>query len=201
MNLTLHQLSQATGCGVVRAQAWLPWMNRALEAFEIDTPARVAAFLAQVGHESCSLRYAAEIWGPSRQQLRYERDFTAAWPPSDEDDRNRLAYRLGNVNAGDGERFKGHGPIQITGRANHARVRDRLRLRYGMSVPDFEVEPDELATPQWGAMSAADYWADRNLNALADAGEFVTLTRRINGGTNGLADRQARWKTAQAALA
>lgn len=201
MNLTLQQLAAATGAGVVRAQGWLPWINQAMAAYEINTPARMAAFLAQIGHESCSLRYSVEIWGPTTQQLRYERDFKAAWPPTEEDQTNELAYKLGNAKAGDGHLYRGRGLIQDTGRANIARVRNRLRQRFGMRVPDFELDPDALAIPEWSSLSAADYWAEDGLNALADAGDFITITRRINGGTNGLADRQARLLTAQKVLA
>lgn len=199
MPLTLQQFATAVGAGQPRAMPWLDHVNRALDAYAINTPVRVAAFCAQIGHETAGLRYSAEIWGPTPAQIRYERDFKAAWPPSDDDERNELAYRLGNVNAGDGQRFKGHGLIQVTGRANHARARDRLRLRFG--VPDFEAEPRRLAEMQWACLSAADYWDEHGLNALADAGQFVTITRRINGGTNGLADRQARLAVAEQALA
>lgn len=101
---------------------------------------------------------------------------------------------------GDGERFKGHGLIQVTGRANHAKVRDRLRQRFP-NVPDFEVYPEMLCDPHWASLSACDYWDDHGLNALADVGDFKRITRRINGGLNGFKDRLARWDSAKIVFA
>jgi putative chitinase len=150
--------------------------------YSIDTPARQAAFLAQVGHESGGLRYVRELWGPTDAQERYE---------------GRLD--LGNTQPGDGERFKGHGLIQTTGRANHAKVRDRLRERFD-DVPDFEAEPESLMEPKWACLSAADYWDMHKLNVLADAGDFRRITKRINGGFNGYDDRLARWELARRTL-
>jgi putative chitinase len=209
MNLTLVQLATATGAGVVRAQTWLPWINKALDLYEINTPARVAAFLAQIGHESGSLHFLREVWGPTTQQLRYERDFKAAWPPKAPDVRNDLAYRLGNVNAGDGHLFRGGALLETTGRANFARARNRLRLRFGPGVPDFEAQPDSITLPPWAALVAGDYWVDHNINAAADAGDFDAVSDLINfgrhtprdGDSNGFADRLARFDIAKKVLA
>lgn len=185
MILTLNQLASACGARIDRAQAFLPYIQEAIDAYGIDTPERVAAFLAQIGHESGGLKYTREIWGPTPAQSRYEG-----------------RADLGNTEPGDGERFKGHGLIQTTGRANHARVRDRLREKFPhLTVPDFEETPEALAEYRWAALSAADFWDEHGLNELADAGDFMRLTRRINGGTNGYEDRVARWDTAKAVLA
>jgi putative chitinase len=174
-----------TGCTPERAELVAGPLSAACAFYGIDTPDRLAIFLAQVGHESGGFRYATELWGPTAAQRRYEG-----------------RADLGNTEPGDGERFKGHGYIQTTGRFNHARVRDRLRERFPhLGVPDFEAEPERLAEVQWACLSAADYWDDKGLNALADAGDFLLITRRINGGFNGLADRQARWERARRALA
>lgn len=180
--MTPELLRSAVGCSQELAELFSEPLKAACAFYGIDTPARLAAFLAQIGHESGSFRWVAEIWGPTPAQSRYEgrRD-------------------LGNTQPGDGERFKGHGLIQTTGRYNHARVRDRLRQRFP-NVPDFEVYPEALTDPQWAALSAADYWDDRGLNALADAGQFAAITRKINGGLNGQADRLARWERAKAAV-
>ena len=182
--MTPELLRAATGCTAERAALFADPLSAACAFYGIDTPARLAAFLAQIGHESGSLRFTTELWGPTPAQARYEG-----------------RKDLGNTQPGDGERFKGHGLIQTTGRYNHARVRDRLRERFPhLDVPDFEADPERLAEPQWACLSAADYWDDKGLNAQADAGMFEQITRRINGGLNGQADRLARWKRAQEAL-
>ncbi|MDR6216150.1 hypothetical protein [Paracidovorax wautersii] len=174
---------RAAGATQALADRWLNHVTAACGLYGIDTPARVAAFLAQVGHESGGFRYTTELWGPTAAQQRYEG-----------------RKDLGNTQPGDGARFKGHGLIQTTGRYNHGRVRDRLRERLGPDVPDFEESPELLALPEWAAVSAADYWDDKGLNVLADAGNFELITRRINGGLNGQADRLARWARVKDAL-
>lgn len=197
----MEQLASCTGARIDRAQAFLPHLITTMREYRIDTPKRVVAFLPHVGHESGGLRWTTEIWGPTPEQSRYERDFDEAWPPPGKGHRNWKAYELGNSEPGDGERFKGHGLFQVTGRANHRGARDRLRVKFGLRVPDFEANPKALAEHEWAALSAGDFWASRNLNDLADAGDFVRLTRRINGGTNGLEHRLALWETAKAVLA
>jgi putative chitinase len=185
--VTAELLRLALNIPVVRAEAWAVPMQAAAEMAELGTVSRMSAWLGQIGHETMRLRYVAELWGPTAQQLRYEPVTT-------------LSRRLGNTQAGDGRRYAGHGLIQTTGRWNHARVRDRLRRRLGPgAVPDFEDQPRLLCAPSWAALSAADYWLDRQCNMPADAGDLVGLTRRVNGGTNGLADRLAITAQARAA--
>jgi putative chitinase len=162
-------------------------MNDALQAADINTSRRLAHWLAQVGHESGRLRWMRELWGPTPAQRRYEPVTT-------------LSARLGNTRAGDGKRFMGRGLIQVTGRYNYRAATQRLKRLIGANVPDFEAAPILLESLDWAAMSAADYWVHRKLNAFADADDTYTLTRRINGGTNGLADRQALLASAMAAL-
>jgi putative chitinase len=207
VTITDIQLAQATGCKLIAADAWLPWINETLTVFDIDTKERIAAFLPQMSHESGAFRYTREIWGPTSQQKRYERNFTEPWPPSPELAKhpqyvaNKLAYTLGNSEPGDGARFKGHGLLQITGRTNHAACRDGLRAR-GLDCPDFETDPVKLEVPRWAAMSAGWFWTDyKRLNELADAGEFERITKRINGGLNGQAERVALWESAKGVLA
>lgn len=184
--MTPQQLVSATGARFDRAQECLPFIVAAMGAYEINTPARQAAFLAQVGHESGGLHWYSELWGPTPQQQRYE-------PPSE------LATKLGNTQPGDGAKFKGHGLIQVTGRFNHAAARDRIRTRYP-DAPDFEAEPEKLAETKWAAISAADFWHSHGLNELADSGDFQTITKRINGGLNGYADRLALYEKAKVAF-
>ncbi len=161
----------------------LPFLTAAMAEFAIDTPARAAAFLAQLAHESGQFRYMEEIWGPTDPQRRYE-------PVT------KLSQALGNTEAGDGKRFKGRGPIQLTGRANYQRFGGLLNV-------DLLVDPLRAATPDVAFRVAGLYWSKKGLNQLADiatADAFKEITRRINGGTNGLADRQAFYAVARTAL-
>lgn len=173
-------LQAATGCTPELAQRYAYPLEVACAHYGIATPLRLAHFLAQVGHESGSLRHARELWGPTPAQARYEgrRD-------------------LGNTEPGDGRRYLGRGLIQTTGRSNYRRVAQRLASR---GAPDFEAQPELLELPEWAAWSAADYWAMRNINAAADADDLLRVTRLVNGSTNGLPDRQRRLALAKAAL-
>lgn len=180
--MTPAQLKRCWECSQATADKWVGPLSAACAFYGIDTPKRLAAFIAQTGHESGSGRYVAEIWGPTKAQARYEG-----------------RADLGNTQPGDGAKFLGHGLIQVTGRANHAKVRDRLRERFD-NVPDFEADPEALTDPKWAALSAADYWDMRRLNVLADLGQFTMLTRKINGGLNGQADRLRRFAIATEVL-
>jgi putative chitinase len=175
-------IAACTGASLPFAEKYADPLTATMREYAINTRERQAAFLAQVGHESGGLRYTTELWGPTPAQKRYEG-----------------RKDLGNTQKGDGAKFRGHGLIQVTGRHNHARVRDRLRKRF-TDVPDFESMPLVLALPVWAAFSAGDYWDDKNLNPLADAGDFETITRKINGGINGWVDRLTRYENAKAAL-
>ena len=184
MKLDADLLAAAIGCQRERAELFAGPLAEACLRYAIDTPERLAMFLAQIGHESGSLRYVAELWGPTPAQARYE---------------GRLD--LGNGQPGDGQRFKGRGLIQITGRANYTSVRDRLRAAGIGDVPDFVARPEALEMPRWAALSAGDYWSMRGINAFADAGDIERATRAVNGGLNGLDDRRRRWEKAKAVLA
>jgi predicted chitinase len=156
-----------------RAAGFLPFLEAAMAEFAIGTPARAAAFLAQIAHESGQLRFMEEIWGPTAAQGRYEPVST-------------LAANLGNTAPGDGRRFKGRGPIQLTGRANYQRFGELLKV-------DLVGDPDQAAKPPLAFRTAALFWMKNGLNQLADQANgdaFKLITRRINGGLNGLADRQ-----------
>lgn len=149
--------------------AYAPFLGQAMEEFAINTPARASAFLAQLAHESGQLRWFEEIWGPTPAQRRYE-------PPTS------LAARLGNTQPGDGKRFKGRGPIQLTGRDNYRRYGQALRV-------DLVANPPLAATKEVGFRVAGLFWQRNGLNELADQQRFRRITKRINGGFNGLADR------------
>lgn len=181
--MTPHDLAIATGARIDRATEFLPHIQAAMADYQINTPRRVAAFLAQVGHESGGLRWLVELWGPTAAQRTY-------------------GNRMGNRGSEDGYRYRGRGLIQLTGRANYIEMRDRLRKRLGHDkVPDFELDPELVGTAQWAAVTAADYWDSRGLNALADAGKFELITRRINGGLNGYVERLALHEKALGVLA
>jgi putative chitinase len=137
-----------------------------LKAAEINTPLRVAHFLAQAGHETEGFAFLTEIGGPA---------YCAKYDGRAD---------LGNVRPGDGYRYRGRGIFQITGRANYA--------RYGKLVgADLEASPELAADPTIAVMTAGAYWDGHNLNELADANDTIGITKRINGGLNGLDNRRA----------
>lgn len=181
--LTPQLLQKATGCTPALADLYCSPLLNAVLAFGITTPKRLAAFLAQVGHESGAFRWMKEIWGPTAAQRSYEG-----------------RRNLGNTEPGDGERYMGRGPIQVTGRFNYRKATRDLRELLGDTVPDFEASPERLEDPYWGFMTAANFWQKAGCNELADRDDFETITRRINGGLNGYEDRKRRWELARSVL-
>jgi putative chitinase len=178
--LTTEQLqSIMPGLSATKNGELLPFLQAAMTEFAIDAPARAAAFLAQLAHESGQFRFMEEIWGPTPAQRRYEPD-------------SSLATTLGNTEPGDGKRFKGRGPIQITGRANYRRFGDLLNV-------DLTSTPERAAAPDLAFRIAGLFWSKKGLNELADRATddaFREITRRINGGFNGLPDRQKFYEVA-----
>ena len=172
MPITVQQLLQILPNAGQVAGIFIPVLNTAMNRYQIVGPKRIAAFIAQIGHESGQLKYVKEIWGPTAAQVKYEG-----------------RKDLGNTIAGDGSKYRGRGLIQITGRANYMACGEGLGL-------DLIKQPELLEKPQHACMSAAWFWASRCLNTLADAGQFDKITRRINGGLNGAADRQALYARA-----
>lgn len=192
--------SRATGCTLPTADHWAVVVTAAAAEYHIDTPNRLAMWLANIGHESAGFRFTREIWGPTDQQIRYERDFTQPWPVDAESSRgkefqrNRLAWLLGNDEAGDGWRYCGRGLIQTTGKDNYRRCGIALGL-------DLLTHPEQLEQQQPAARSAGWFWRINDLSAVADKGDFAAVVRRINGGLTGYDDRVARFERARAALA
>lgn len=158
----------------------LAGLNAAMQEFGIDTRLRQAHFLAQAAYESGELRSLEEAWTGSAQQLRYE-------PPS------TLATSLGNVEPGDGRRYRGRGYVSLTGRSNYKTYGDALGI-------DLLAQPDLAARWDVGARVFGVYWKTRQLNALADADDVAGITRRISGGRVGLAQREEYLVRAKAAL-
>ncbi len=181
MSITQQQLQQILPNAGQTAGVFVPVLNTAMVRFQIVGTKRIAAFIAQIGHESGQFRYLREL-GNDQYLSKY--------------DTGTLAKRLGNTPEadGDGQKYRGRGLIQITGRANYMMCGEALAL-------DLINQPELLEKPQHACMSAAWFWASRGLNTLADAGQFEAITRRINGGQNGAADRQALYARALKVLA
>lgn len=148
--------------GVYKAQIFAPLLERRMSMSGIDTPLRVAHFLAQIGHESGQLRYVEEIASGVAYEGRID---------------------LGNTEQGDGKRFKGRGLIQLTGRANYAEYSNYAGI-------DYVSHPEWLSRPEDAVAVSCWFWGQRGLNKRADEDDLKGVTRRINGGYNGLADRE-----------
>jgi putative chitinase len=165
-----------------KAGVFIEVLNSAMARHAINTPLRVAAFLAQIGHESGQLQYVREL-GSDQYLSKY--------------DTGVLAARLGNSPEpdGDGQHYRGRGLIQITGRNNYSQCSLGL-----FGDERLLATPELLEQPQWAAESAAWFWERNGLNELADRDQFNSITRRINGGLNGLQDRLQLWARARAVL-
>lgn len=173
-------LQRIVKCEAHVAAKWAEPLTRAMDVYEINSPLRQAAFVAQIAHESAAFLYVREL-GSDAYLSKY--------------DTGKLAQALGNTPEadGDGQRYRGRGLIQITGRANYQRCGEALGL-------DLLIHPELLEMPDNAALSAAWFWSDRKLNQLADEGDFIKITRRINGGLNGFQERVAYYARAKAIL-
>ncbi|HEF4758428.1 TPA: glycoside hydrolase family 19 protein [Pseudomonas putida] len=182
MHLTTEQLLKIFPNARSQAGFFVLALNDAMAHHNIDTSKRIAAFLAQVGHESGQLQYVREL-GSDQYLSKY--------------DTGTLAKRLGNTPEpdGDGQRYRGRGLIQITGRSNYRQCSLGL-----FGDERLLASPELLEQPQWAAESAAWFWDQSGLNELADRDQFNSITRRINGGLNGLQDRLQLWARARAVL-
>jgi putative chitinase len=183
MPITAQQLLQILPNAGKQAGVFASALNLAMDLYQINMPKRMAAFIAQVGHESGQFRYVKELGG-DQYLSKY--------------DTGPLAKRLGNTPEadGDGQKYRGRGLIQITGRDNYLACSKALfgdnRL---LSTPEL------LEQAEWACKSAAWFWNSRNLNALADVGDETGICKRINGGLNGLAERQEFYARALKVLA
>jgi putative chitinase len=158
----------------VNINKYLDGLNKTAQRYQINTPERLRMFIAQLAHESGSLNYVREL------------------ASGDAYDTGRLAKALGNTpeKDGDGRKYKGRGLIQITGTANYRALSQAFKV-------DFLNQPELLETPEWATLSAGWFWNMRKLNVLADKNDLIGVTKRINGGLNGLEDRRAFWERAK----
>lgn len=148
-------------------------LDRYGDRFGMDRPHRLAQYFAQLMHESGDFRYDREIWGPTPAQQRYD-----------------TRTDLGNTPAKDrdGYLYRGRTGMQLTGKDNYRQFRDWCRTA-GLDCPDFVKNPDAVNTDPWEGLVPLFYWDTRGLNRWADEGDAETITKKINGGKNGLADR------------
>ena len=170
-----------------RIEKYLLPLNKCLNHYNINTPLRIAHFIAQVAHESGSFRYNEEIWSNPKLNAQGVATRGASW---------QLRYEgrkdLGNTETGDGYRFRGRGLIQLTGRFNY--------VKYGASLGrdlTSGTNPDLVGEPELAVDAAGWFWNSRKLNTYADRDDVLRITKRINGGTNGLNDRKAFLKRAK----
>jgi putative chitinase len=178
MIISMQQLLQILPNAGAKAGVFVPALNAAMGKYSIITRLRIAAFIAQIGHESGQLRYVRELGGDS---------YLAKY------DTGKLAKALGNTPEvdGDGQKYRGRGLIQITGRDNYEACSEVL---FGDSR--LLNTPELLEHPVYACLSAGWFWQRAGLNTLADQGDFLRITKRINGATNGQADREALYERA-----
>ena len=181
--------------------SWLEPLTAAFARFEINTPERQAAFIGQCAHESANFKTLQENLNYSAKGLN------ATWPSRFPSEAEAQPYhrqpekiankvysgRMGNLEEGDGWKYRGRGLIQLTGKDNYRLASDALGV-------DFIADPDLVLTKEYAALTAAWYWNKRGLNKEADAKDFTGMTKKINGGVIGLADRVAHINTALGVL-
>ena len=201
MPITVQQLLQILPNAGQVAGVFVPVLNTAMSRYQIIGTKRIAAFIAQVGHESGNLTRLVENLNYSADALRrnwpsrFSVELASAVARKPEQIAN-IAYgnRMGNSAPGDGWKYRGRGLIQITGKNNYRACGEALGL-------DLIIQPELLEIPHYACMSAAWFWATNGLNNLADAGKFDAITQRINGGHNGAVDREELYARALKVLA
>jgi len=194
MEIRQDQLAQILP-GNQYVEHWTDALNKILPDYDITTPQRVAAFLAQTAHESGGYNALHENLNYTAQSLckvwpsHFNTSIADQYAHQPEKIANRAyAGRMGNGDeaSGDGWNFCGRGLLQVTGRVNYQAFADSVQMNIN-DVPAF------LQTFEGAVQSACWFWENNNLNQYADSGDFVTMTKKINGGTLGLDDRQHRY--------
>ena len=203
--LDAQTVQRLTGSTRANAELYLPFLQGTCKAYAITSPRRIVGFLSQIGVESANLSTVVEVMNYSVEGLlrtfgRHrisaadcERLGRKPGRPADRAGIANAVYggewgakHLGNTEPGDGARFIGRGLKQLTGRDNYARCGKALG-------EDFLSQPERLVMPVNAALSAGWFWATNGLNEIADRGDVVEMTLRVNGGRNGLVQRQALW--------
>jgi len=198
--MTIEQLKQImTRC----PQDWAEAIINILPQFDIDTPLRISAFIAQIAHESSELTRVEENLNYSAERLvvvfpKYftSADMAIAYHRKPEMIANRVySNRMGNGDekSGDGYAYRGRGPIQLTGKENYTLCGNGIKR-------DIVSDPDLLLHPVAGIESACWFWNSKSLNILADHGDFKTITKRVNGGVNGIDEREKYYGKAKQIL-
>lgn len=175
-------------------EKWLEPLNNVFEKYDINTPQRQAAFIGQCAHESANFTVLQENLNYSAKGLMAT--WSSRFPDMDTAERyerqpekiaNKVYARadMGNTDAGDGWKYRGRGIIQLTGKNNYHACGEAIG-------EDLVNNPDLLLDPKYACLSAGWFWNKRGLNTLADANDIETITKRINGGLNGLLDRQSK---------
>lgn len=172
MEITREQILRVMPSANSRVDKYLVFINRYASEFGITTALRMAHYLAQIAHESGELRYTEELASGAEYEGRKD---------------------LGNTSKGDGVRYKGRGLIQLTGKANYKAYKEYCGF-------DVVAKPELLEQPLGAVRSSMWYWKTHDLNALADTDDIKAVTKRINGGYNGLAARQKYLERAKKAL-
>lgn len=195
--ITSNLLIDAGVCSAAIAGSWVNALNNTCDKYQIDTPLRIAGFLSQVGYESGGLKLTVENLNYSAQALQavFGKYFTddsqaLAYARQPEKIANRVyANRMGNGDekSGDGFKYRGRGLIQLTGKDNYTAFSNA-------SGVDAVNHPELVEFPDAASLSAGWFWDTRHLNNYADAQDVLGMTKRVNGGTNGIGDRQQRYK-------
>lgn len=206
--LTVKQFQQAAGLNDALANKWYQPVVSAMAKYGINTPLRMAHFIAQTGHESSGFATVEESlnYKSSALTAKFPKRITPADAerygrtdshPADQRMIGSIIYanRNGNgdVKSGDGYKYRGRGLIQITGRGNYSALVNQLRV-------DIVNNPEKLTEPNLAAESAAAWWKNNGLNEVADSDDVDRITRIINGGTNGMEDRKSRLLKAKGIL-
>lgn len=183
-----NQFQHAAELSDVMTDKWYEPVERCMFVNAIVSPRRAAMFIAQLGHESAGFVHTSEIWGPTPAQRRYDQrdDLGNTLPQA-----VAIARAHGST---PGSWWRGHGLIQVTGFYNHEACGKALGL-------DLLNDPKLITLPQGAVDSAAWFWMSRKLNELSDTGNVEAVTRKINGGINGLEDRVRRYNNAMKFLA